>query len=46
MTALVEAALSNVIGHGKVPYQKPQLKSMVHAVHPRSAAYVYRNVLN
>ena len=31
-TALVEAAkslvLSNVIGHGKVPYQKPWLKSM------------------
>ena len=40
---LVEAAklleLSNVIGHGKVPYQKPWLKSMAHTVHPHSAAY-------
>ena len=25
---------SNIIGHGKVLYQKPQLKSMAHAVHP------------
>ena len=43
-TALVEAAkslaLSNVIGHGEVPYQKPRLKSMAHAVHPRSTAYI------
>ena len=40
-TAFVEAAkslaLSNVIGHGKVPYQKPRLKPMAHAVHPRIA---------
>ena len=28
---------SNVKGHGRVPYQKPWLKSMVHGVHPRIA---------
>ena len=28
---------SNVIGYGKVPYQKPWLKYMAHAVHPRIA---------
>ena len=40
-TALVEAAKSlaslNVKGHGKVPYQKPQLnsmESMAHGVYP------------
>ena len=36
-TALVEAVKSlvplDVIGHGKVPYQKPQLKSMVHGIY-------------
>ena len=36
-TPFVEVAkslvLSNVIGHGKVPYQKPRLKSMVQYVH-------------
>ena len=26
-----------IIGHGKVPYQKPRLKSMVHGVYPRIA---------
>ena len=35
-TALIEAAKSlapsSVIGHGKVPYQKPRLKSMAHGV--------------
>ena len=44
-TALVEAVKSlaplNVKGHGKVPYQKPQLKSMVHGANP----CIYRNVL-
>ena len=30
-------APSNVIGHGKVPYQKPWLKFMMHAVHPHTA---------
>ena len=43
-TVLVEAvkslALSNVIGHGKVLYQKPRLKSMAHAVHLCSATYI------
>ena len=37
-TALIKVAKSlapsNVIGHGKVLYQKPRLKSMAHAVHP------------
>ena len=37
-TTLVEATKSlaplNVIGHGKVLYQKPRLKSMAHAIHP------------
>ena len=43
-TALVKAAKSlapsNVIRHGKahVPYQKPGLKSMAHAVHSHSTA--------
>ena len=40
-TALVEAAktlvLSNVIGHGKVPYQKPGLKSMANGVYAHIA---------
>ena len=40
-TALVEAAKnlapSNIKGHGKVPYQKPWLKSMVNGVHLRIA---------
>ena len=42
-TALVEVAKSlaplNVIGHGKVLYQKPQLKSVAHAVHLHHATY-------
>ena len=29
----------------KVSYQKPWLKSMAHAVHPRSTAYNYFNIL-
>ena len=40
-TALVEAVKSlaplNVKGYGKVPYQKPQLKSMAHGVFLRKA---------
>ena len=40
-TALVELAKSlapsNIIGHGKVPYQKRQLQSITHAVHPHIA---------
>ena len=36
-TALVEAAKTlaplNVIGHGKVVYQKPWLKSMTHGIY-------------
>ena len=43
-TAFVEAAkslaLSNVIEHGKVQYQKPGESLWAHAVHPRSAAYI------
>ena len=43
-TAVVEAvkrvALLNVIGHGKVPYQKPWLKFMAQAVHLHSTAYI------
>ena len=33
-------APSNIKGHGKVPYQKPQLKSMVHGVYPRTHVHV------
>ena len=44
LSALVEVAKSlvflNIIGHGKVTYQKPRLKSMAHAVHSCSAAYI------
>ena len=40
-TALIKAVKnlvsSNVKGHGRVPYQKPRLKSMVHGVHPHIA---------
>ena len=43
--ALIEAvkslALSNVKGHGKVPYQKPRLKSMAHGVHPPTYSAIY-----
>ena len=43
-TAVVEAvkrvALLNVIGHGKVPYQKPWLKFMAQTVHLHSTAYI------
>ena len=42
-TTLVEAAKSlapwNVKGHGKVPYHKAQLKSMVHGVYLHIARY-------
>ena len=37
-SALIEAAkslmLSNIIGHGKILYQKPQLKSMAYGIYP------------
>ena len=40
-TVFIEVAKNlvtlNVIGHGKVPYQKPQLKFMVHGVYPHIA---------
>ena len=32
---LKRLAPSNVIVHGKAPYQKPRLKSMAHGVYPR-----------
>ena len=37
-TTLIEAAKSlvpsNVKGHGKIPYQKPRLKSVAHGIYP------------
>ena len=37
-TALIDLALSRMEyrtkSHGKAPYQKPQLKSMAHRIHP------------
>ena len=39
-TAFVEAAKSHpIIGHGMVPYQKSQLKSMAHGALAHSAMY-------
>ena len=35
-----EFSASNIREHGKVSYQKPWLKSIVNAVHLRSAVYI------
>ena len=37
---------SNIIGHGKVPYQKPRVKSMAHAVYPCIAQHTWQLNVN